>query len=95
MLRFWARISGWKWTLVSVGLAILLVSMWYTNYLAVRLSDGERERLDVIVRAHQELSNIEDLNADISFYADILCEDTGHRNRTRFQDICSKYFHAQ
>jgi signal transduction histidine kinase len=46
--------------------------MWYTNYLAVRLSDGERERLDVIVRAHQELSNIEDLNADISFYADIL-----------------------
>jgi signal transduction histidine kinase len=46
--------------------------MWYTNYLAVRLSDGERERLDVIVRAHQELSNIEDLNTDISFYADIL-----------------------
>jgi hypothetical protein len=46
--------------------------MWYTNYLANRLSAAERERLDVIVRAHQELSNIEDLNADITFYSDIL-----------------------
>lgn len=68
----WQKISGWKGTLVTVGLVILGVSMWYTNYLAIRLSDGERERLDVIVRAHQELSRIEDLNADITFYSDIL-----------------------
>ncbi|HLF64090.1 MAG TPA: HAMP domain-containing sensor histidine kinase [Saprospiraceae bacterium] len=71
-MKLWQQISAWKGTLVLVGLVILGVSMWYTNYLAIRLSDAERERLDVIVRAHQEISNIEDLNADISFYADIL-----------------------
>ena len=71
-MKLWQQISAWKGTLVLVGLVILAVSMWYTNYLAIRLSDAERERLDVIVRAHQEISNIEDLNADISFYADIL-----------------------
>jgi hypothetical protein len=73
MIRtFWDRISGWKWTLVTVGLVILGVSMWYTSYLARKLSEGERDRVDVFVRAHQEISNNEDLNADISFYADIL-----------------------
>lgn len=71
-MKFWQQISGWKGTLLAVGLVILVVSMWYTNYLAIRLSAGERERLDVIVRAHQEISRIEDLNADITFYSDIL-----------------------
>ncbi len=71
-MKIWQQISGWKGTLVSVGLVVLAVSMWYTNYLANRLSAGERDKVDVLVRAHQEIMNNEDLNADISFYADIL-----------------------
>jgi signal transduction histidine kinase len=73
-MKLWQQFSGWKGTLVSIGLVILAVSMWYSNYLAVKFSDGERDRVDVIVRAHQEIINIEDLNADISFYADILLQ---------------------
>lgn len=73
-MKFWQQISGWKGTLVSVGLVILAVSMWYTNYLANKLSEGERDKVDVLVRAHQEIINNEDLDADISFYADILLQ---------------------
>jgi len=72
MIQFWQRISGWKGTLVIAGLVILGISMWYSSYLATSLSEGERYRVDIIVRAHQELSQIEDLNADITFYSDIL-----------------------
>jgi len=74
MRKIWQRISGWKGTLVSVGLVILAVSMWYSSYLANSLSEGERYRVDIIVRAHQVISEIEDLNEDISFYADILLQ---------------------
>jgi len=75
MLKFRQSISGWKWTLLSVGLAILVVSMWYTNYLATKLSEGERDRVDVFVRAHYEISKNDDLNDDITFYADILLRE--------------------
>lgn len=72
MINLWKNISGWKGALVLVGMGVLAISMWYSNYLARRLSEGERDKVDVLIRAHQELSHNDDLNADISFYADIL-----------------------
>ena len=70
-MSIWSRISGWKGTLVIAGLVIVGVSMWYSNYLADKLSKGERDKVNLVVRAYKQLDSI-DINDDVSFYLDII-----------------------
>lgn len=74
MMKYWQRISGWRGTLIIMGIVILAISMWYTNYLATRLSESERYKVDLYIRTHNELQSIEDLNADITYLTDILLQ---------------------
>lgn len=71
----WRRISRWKGTLIIVGLGILAVSMLYTTYLARELSEGERNKVSMYVRAQEEISkNYDDPEADLTFYQDIVLQ---------------------
>ncbi|MDX1479310.1 MAG: HAMP domain-containing sensor histidine kinase [Saprospiraceae bacterium] len=65
-------ISGWKGTLILAGLAIVAVSTWYSTYLAKKLSEGERSKVDLYVRAQREMSQTTDLDRDLTFETDVI-----------------------
>jgi signal transduction histidine kinase len=71
-MDIYSRISKWKIYLGLAGIAILLASMWYTNYLATKLSEGERDKVAMLIQAYEEVNNNPDLNADISFESEII-----------------------
>ncbi|HHS95020.1 MAG TPA: HAMP domain-containing histidine kinase [Phaeodactylibacter sp.] len=47
--------SKWKWYLVIAGLFIIVISMVYTNYVASKLADEERRKVEIWLTAQQEL----------------------------------------
>ncbi|MDX1406488.1 MAG: HAMP domain-containing sensor histidine kinase [Saprospiraceae bacterium] len=65
-------ISGWKGTLILAGLVIVAVSTWYSTYLAKKLSEGERSKVDLYVRAQREMSASTDLDKDLTFETDVI-----------------------
>jgi len=57
--------SGWNIALAIFGLAILLVTLFYSNYLANRLKTYEEKNKQFYSRAIDDLANDTDLNADV------------------------------
>ena len=68
----WRQISGWKGTLLIAGLVILGVSTWYTTYLARKLSEGERSKVELYERAQREINKNTDPEDDVTFEQDII-----------------------
>jgi signal transduction histidine kinase len=65
-------ISKWKATLVLVGIIVLAISTWFTNYLAENLSENERYLVALYRDAQEQLNNLSgDLEADLTFFQDI------------------------
>jgi len=65
-------ISKWKATLVLVGIIVLAISTWFTNYLANNLSENERYLVALYKDAQQKLIDLtDDLEADLTFFQDI------------------------
>lgn len=67
--------SRWKLYLGIGGTLIVLASMLYTNYLAGRLADEERRKVEIWARAQQELNEFDDedmANIDVTLHTDII-----------------------
>jgi len=65
-------ISKWKATLVFVGIVVLGISTWFTNYLANNLSENERYLVALYRDAQEKLISLtDDLEADLTFFQDI------------------------
>ena len=68
----WLGISRWKATLVLVGIIVLGVSTWFTNYLANNLSESERYLVALYKEAQEEIVSMsDDYEADLTFFFDI------------------------
>lgn len=64
--------SRWPLYLGIAGLAIVLVSLWYTNNLATQLSEIEQRQLSLTEQAYERLADLSDLDADFTLENDIL-----------------------
>ena len=71
-MDLYTRIARWKISLGLAGLAIVLISMFYTNYLAQRLAEGERDKVELFSKAMSQLSDVQDLEADVSFPLEVV-----------------------
>ena len=63
--------SGWKIYLALAGIAILLISLVYTGYLAKRLREGERNKALLLFDAYKTISE-SDLEADLTLPSNII-----------------------
>lgn len=63
--------SKWKIYLAIAGAVILGISIFYTNYLAKRLAEGERNKAELLVQSFEDLSK-GDLNEDVTFQTEII-----------------------
>ena len=67
-MDIYARKSRWKLYLALLGLAIVVISMFYTSYLARRLAVVEQNNARFWVMAQQDLNDMDD---EMSLYCDV------------------------
>ena len=74
-MKTWFGISRWKILLFVTGAIVLAISLWFTKYLADDLSQGERNRVALYIRAQEEIAKSgDDLQKDLSFFYDIILQ---------------------
>ncbi len=74
-MDIYQRKTQWKLYLAVAGVAIILVSMVYTNYLTDRLAEEERNKVRHWVMAQEYLNDIDDEDikyCDVTLHAEIL-----------------------
>ena len=65
--------SRWKLYLALTALAILAISSVYTNYIADRLAEGERDKVELYANAMKSiLAEDEDVERDVTFEQQVL-----------------------
>ena len=77
MMDITAQRSHWKIYLAIAGISILLISLFYTTYLAQRLREGERNKASLLFYAYETINqqnNQEsiDLEADLTLPLSII-----------------------
>lgn len=70
-MDIYTRKSRWKLYLAIAGLIILLISIFYTNYLAQNLAAGERKEAQLLAQAWESISTA-DLEKDVTFQSEII-----------------------
>ena len=78
-MDIYARKSRWKLYLALLGLAIVVISMIYTSYLARRLAVVEQNNARFWVMALQDLNDMDDemsLYCDVTLQQEILTSNT-------------------
>ena len=59
---------NYKWWLGLSGILILIISLVYTNYLAIQLAEGERDKIDLIAKSYEAINqDSENEDADLTF----------------------------
>jgi len=77
MMDIYDQRSRWKIYLAVAGIVILFISLFYTNYLAQRLREGERNKASLLFYAYDAINNAndpeaQDLETDLSLPLSIL-----------------------
>ncbi|MEP6648046.1 MAG: two-component sensor histidine kinase, partial [Saprospiraceae bacterium] len=77
MLDIYNQRSRWKIYLGLAGIFILLISLYYTNYLAQRLREGERNKASLLFYAYDAINQANDpalldVEADLSLPLNII-----------------------
>lgn len=78
-MDIYQRKSRQKWYLAILGLAIIIFSMWYTNYMAQRLAVVERNNTRFYAIAQEDLNSIDpeaDEYCDFYLHLEILTSNT-------------------
>ncbi len=71
-MDIYTRKSRWKWYLAATGILIIMLSLWYTKYLADQLATREKQQVEQYLAAQQLLGKAETdpnqfFNCDVSF----------------------------
>ena len=69
--------SNWKILLAIIGVAILLVTLYYSNYLATELEKKELLEAEVFALTIESISKQTDLNMDMPVQSKILEKESG------------------
>ena len=76
-MDIYSRKSQWKWYLAAGGVAIIIISLMYTRYLADRLIERENQQAQQFAEAMRQISRTDvDLNCDITLPGRIIEENT-------------------
>lgn len=71
-MDIYSRKSRWKIYMAGTGVVILLISIFYTNYLSRELAEGEQYRVENFVLAQGQISDPDKQFEDLSLQLQIL-----------------------
>jgi len=75
-MEIYSRKSRWKIYLAGAGVAILLISVFYTNYLSKELAQGEQNRVENFVLAQDQVNDPSKQFEDLSLQLQIMERNT-------------------
>jgi signal transduction histidine kinase len=75
-MEIYSRKSRWKIYLAGAGVAILLISVFYTNYLSKELAEGEQNRVENFVLAQDQVNDPSKQFEDLSLQLQIMERNT-------------------
>ncbi len=76
-MDIYSRKSQWKWYLAAGGVAIIIISLLYTKYLADRLVERENQQAQQFAEAMRQIARTDvDLNCDFTLPGRIIEENT-------------------
>ncbi|MBK6932578.1 MAG: HAMP domain-containing histidine kinase [Saprospirales bacterium] len=76
-MDIYTRKSQWKWYLAAGGIAIIIISLLYTKYLADRLVERENQQAQQFAEAMRQVARTDvDLNCDFTLPGRIIEENT-------------------
>lgn len=75
-MDIYSRKSRWKIYMAGTGVVILLISIFYTNYLSKELAEGEQYRVENFVLAQGQISDPNKQFEDLSLQLQILERNT-------------------
>lgn len=75
-MDIYSRKSRWKIYMAGTGVVILLISIFYTNYLSKELAEGEQYRVENFVLAQGQISDPDKQFEDLSLQLQILERNT-------------------
>jgi hypothetical protein len=71
-MDIYERASTWKIYLALVGVVIVIITMYYSNFLANKLAANEVKNVKLFAQSIEEIYNNQDLNADFSLQDTII-----------------------
>ena len=72
-MNFNQRRGAWKVYMLVAGILTMIVVMLYTSFLATNLRIGERNKVELLVKAYEDLAkDMDDVNRDVTFSSDII-----------------------
>lgn len=74
-MNIYKQKANWKIYLAIVGIIIVLLSLVYTNYVANKIADEERKKVEQWLLASERISTA-DLNCDLTLHQNILASNT-------------------
>ncbi|MDX2133491.1 MAG: HAMP domain-containing sensor histidine kinase [Saprospiraceae bacterium] len=79
MLDIYARKSHWKWYLAAAGVAIVIISLLYTKFLADRLAERENQQAEQFAEAIKAITRMGNdtmgLNCDVTLHSKIITQN--------------------
>jgi len=73
-MNIYDKKSQWKWYLAIAGVVIIVISMVYTNYVASKLADEERRKVEIWLTAHEWLPKL-DPNCDFTLHTAVIASN--------------------
>ncbi len=71
-MNIYQKRSAWKVYMIIAGVIIMIIVMGYTSYLAESLEEAERNKVQLLAKAHEELARNTDLDRDVTIPFEII-----------------------
>ncbi|MCS7036588.1 MAG: HAMP domain-containing sensor histidine kinase [Saprospiraceae bacterium] len=76
MMDIYTRKSRWKWYLAAAGVAIVIISLLYTRYLADQLVERENQQAAQFAEAMRQISRLDQsLNCDLTLPTRVIADN--------------------
>lgn len=75
-MELYHRRKRWKWIIFASAVALSVLSLAYTNYMAVRLKDEERKKIELHAMALKKFVEQENLDSDMAIVTEIITRNT-------------------
>lgn len=75
-MNYMQRSTRWKIIMVICGLVIVIISLFYTNFLAEKLAEGEKNKVKIFALTFESLERAP-LDADVTLEQQLIEEITG------------------
>ncbi len=74
-MNIYTHKRSYKIGIISAAILISILSLWYSNYLVDKLSEQERERVELYAEATRRFAQTTNINEDLTFVSEVITKN--------------------